>query len=171
MQFLFVGSGFCLRLPSDSSSRRTPLPSASDSTAKLAGVFTLDSIPCRARQQSPQRSGHSRGESFKGKLLMEFIALAVNQALQNHLKARKEFLSSRKRKNKDAIPGRNLSCSRSIRSEEPEMQGIRECDPAFRADQIGQRRLQAGRIRVPEEAGTDRMTTTPVVRIKRGKSR
>ena len=27
MRFLFVGPGFCLRLPSDSASRRTPLPS------------------------------------------------------------------------------------------------------------------------------------------------
>ena len=53
-------------------------------------------------------------ECFKGKLLMEFIALAVNQALQNHFKARKEFLSSKKRKNKDAIPGRNLSPAHAL---------------------------------------------------------
>jgi|GEM_PF-1286363 len=31
MRFLFIGPGFCLRLPSDSASRRTPLPSASGS--------------------------------------------------------------------------------------------------------------------------------------------
>lgn len=48
-------------------------------------------------------------ETFSGKMLLEFISLSLKQMLQNHLKARKEELSSRKRKNKDSIPGRNLS--------------------------------------------------------------
>lgn len=48
-------------------------------------------------------------EAFRGKLLLDIISIAVKQMLQNHLKARKEELSAEKRKNKDAIPGRNLS--------------------------------------------------------------
>ncbi len=53
-------------------------------------------------------------ESFAGKLLLDFISIAVKQMLQNHLKKRKEELSSRKRKNKDAIPGRNLSAHHAM---------------------------------------------------------
>ncbi len=48
-------------------------------------------------------------DTFRGKLLLELVSIAVKEMLQNHLKARKEELSSKKRKNKDAIPGRNLS--------------------------------------------------------------
>lgn len=48
-------------------------------------------------------------EAYSGKILIDFVALAVNQMLQNHIRERKEVLSSKKRKNKDNIPGRNLS--------------------------------------------------------------
>ena len=42
MQFLFVRPGFCLRLPSDSTSRWTPLPLANASYCQGAfGTFTL----------------------------------------------------------------------------------------------------------------------------------
>ena len=46
MKFLFVRPGFCLRLPSDSASRRTPLPLANASYCQGAfGTFTLKLSP------------------------------------------------------------------------------------------------------------------------------
>lgn len=53
-------------------------------------------------------------EAYSGKVLIDFAALAVNQMLQNHLKKRKAELSSKKRKNKDSIPGRNLSAPHAL---------------------------------------------------------
>ena len=53
-------------------------------------------------------------EAFRGKLLLDFISIVVKQMLQNHLKERKEILSARKRKNRDAIPGRNLSANHAM---------------------------------------------------------
>ncbi len=53
-------------------------------------------------------------EAFAGKLLLDFISIVVKQMLQNHLKQRKEELSARKRKKKDAIPGRNLSVNHAM---------------------------------------------------------
>lgn len=53
-------------------------------------------------------------KAYSGKVLIDFAALAVNQMLQNHLKKRKEELSSKKRKNKDNIPGRNLSAPHAL---------------------------------------------------------
>lgn len=53
-------------------------------------------------------------KAYSGKVLIDFAALAVNQLLQNHLKKRKEKLSSKKRKNKDNIPGRNLSAPHAL---------------------------------------------------------
>ncbi len=53
-------------------------------------------------------------EAFSGKILLDFATLSVNQMLQNHLKRRKEALSSKKRKHKDSIPGRNLSAPHAL---------------------------------------------------------
>lgn len=53
-------------------------------------------------------------ETFRGKLLLDFTVLAVGQMLQNHLKRRKEELSSRKKVKKDDIPGRDLSVSHAL---------------------------------------------------------
>src|SRR5699024_2140452 len=48
MQFLFVSSGFCLQLPSDSASRRTPLPLANSSYCQACSVLSPPSYsPCR----------------------------------------------------------------------------------------------------------------------------
>lgn len=48
-------------------------------------------------------------EVFRGKLLLEFMALAVNQSLQNRFRNRKAELSERKRKHKENIPAVNMS--------------------------------------------------------------
>src|SRR5699024_4086776 len=49
MQFLFVSSGFRLQLPSDSASRRTPLPSANSSYCQAcSGLSPPSYSPCRA---------------------------------------------------------------------------------------------------------------------------
>ena len=49
MQFLFVSSGFCLRLPSDSTSRWTPLPLANSSYYQACSGLSPPSYrPCRA---------------------------------------------------------------------------------------------------------------------------
>jgi hypothetical protein len=49
MRFLFIGSGLCLRLPSDSTSRWTPLPSASGSHCQAhSGLSPPSYRPCRA---------------------------------------------------------------------------------------------------------------------------
>src|SRR5699024_4178930 len=49
MQFLFVSSGFCLQLPSDSASRRTPLPLANSSYCQAcSGLSPPSYSPCRA---------------------------------------------------------------------------------------------------------------------------
>ena len=54
MKFLFVRPRFCLRLPSDSTSRWTPLPLANASYCQGAfGTFTLES--------SPMPGAHIRG--------------------------------------------------------------------------------------------------------------
>ena len=55
IQFLFVSSGFCLRLLSDSVSRRTPLPSANSSYCQVcSGLPPPSYSPCRAHNQNHQ---------------------------------------------------------------------------------------------------------------------
>jgi len=57
MQFLFVGSGFCLRLPSDSTSRWTPLPLANSSFClACSGLSPPSYRPCRAHNNKPHAS-------------------------------------------------------------------------------------------------------------------
>mgnify|MGYP007084608904 CR=1 FL=1 len=57
MRFLFVGPKVCLRLPSDSASRRTPLPLANASCYRArSGLSPLSCCPCRAHQYSPEHS-------------------------------------------------------------------------------------------------------------------
>ena len=52
MHFLFVGSGLCLRLPSDSTSRWTPLPLANSSYCQAcSGLAPPSYRPCRAHKQ------------------------------------------------------------------------------------------------------------------------
>ena len=54
MRFLFVGPRVCLRLPSDSTSRWTPLPSANSSHCKACNGLSPSSLrTCRAH---PKRS-------------------------------------------------------------------------------------------------------------------
>jgi hypothetical protein len=49
IQFLFVSSGLCLRLPSDSTSRWTPLPFANSSYCQVcSGLSPPSYSPCRA---------------------------------------------------------------------------------------------------------------------------
>src|SRR5699024_5252218 len=55
MQFLFVSSGFCLQLPSDSASRRTPLPLANSSYCQAcSGLSPPSYSPCRAHLKKSQ---------------------------------------------------------------------------------------------------------------------
>ena len=64
MKFLFVRPGFCLRLPSDSTSRWTPLPLANASYCQgTFGTFTLKS--------SPMPGAHKKG-SRKAPFLFPF---------------------------------------------------------------------------------------------------
>ncbi len=52
MRFLFIGSGLCRRLPSDSTSRWTPLPLASGSHCQAhSGLSPPSYRPCRAHHQ------------------------------------------------------------------------------------------------------------------------
>ena len=52
MRFLFVGPRVCLRLPSDSTSRWTPLPSANSSHCKACNGLSPSSLrTCRAHQK------------------------------------------------------------------------------------------------------------------------
>jgi hypothetical protein len=52
MRFLFIGPGLCLRLPSDSTSRWTPLPSANGSHCQAhSGLSPPSYRPCRAHQK------------------------------------------------------------------------------------------------------------------------
>ena len=56
MRFLFVGSGFCLRLPSDSTSRWTPLPLANSSCCQVCSGLSPPSYrTCRAHRQKGVR--------------------------------------------------------------------------------------------------------------------
>lgn len=49
IQFLFVSSGFCVRLPSDSTSQWTPLPFANSSYCQAcSGLSPPSYSPCRA---------------------------------------------------------------------------------------------------------------------------
>src|SRR5690625_446894 len=60
IQFLFVSSGFCLRLLSDSVSRRTPLPSANSSYCQVcSGLPPPSYSPCQAHNNKtvPPGSG------------------------------------------------------------------------------------------------------------------
>ena len=63
MKFLFVRPGFCLRLPSDSTSRWTPLPLANASYCQGAfGTFTLKLSPMSGAHKKPSRDN---GRAFK----------------------------------------------------------------------------------------------------------
>ena len=56
MRFLFIGPGFCLRLPSDSTSRWTPLPLANGSHCQAhSGLSPPSYCPCRAHWVCGQR--------------------------------------------------------------------------------------------------------------------
>ena len=53
MQFLFIRPKICRRLPSDSSSRRTPLPLANTSCCQVcSGLSPYSYRPCRAHQKN-----------------------------------------------------------------------------------------------------------------------
>ena len=55
MRFLFIGPGLCLRLPSDSTSRWTPLPSTNGSHCQAhSGLSPPSYHPCRAHKQKPR---------------------------------------------------------------------------------------------------------------------
>lgn len=57
IQFLFVSSGFCLRLPSDSTSRWTPLPLANSSYCQAcSGLSPPSYSPCRAHIKNTSRN-------------------------------------------------------------------------------------------------------------------
>lgn len=63
MQFVSLGSVLCLRLPSDSASRRTPLPLANGYCAlRRSGLSPYRQRPCRAHKQSPESLGLSGQE-------------------------------------------------------------------------------------------------------------
>ena len=49
-----------------------------------------------------------------GKWVVEFVAMAVRQSMQNAFKARKEAMASKKRKHKDSFPGRNMCVSHAL---------------------------------------------------------
>jgi hypothetical protein len=54
MRFVFLGSGFCLRLPSDPTSRWTPLPSASSFRHQdLQGTLTPKPLTMPGTRQQP----------------------------------------------------------------------------------------------------------------------
>ena len=58
MRFLFVGPRFCLRLPSDSTSRWTPLPLANSSHCNACSGLTPPSLcACRAHPSSTGFAG------------------------------------------------------------------------------------------------------------------
>jgi len=55
MRFLFIGPGFCLKLPSDSTSRWTPLLSANGSHCQAhSGLSPPSYCPCRAHPKTGQ---------------------------------------------------------------------------------------------------------------------
>ncbi|KIO64001.1 hypothetical protein B4064_1743 [Caldibacillus thermoamylovorans] len=65
IQFLFVSSGFCLRLPSDSTSRWTPLPLANSSYCQAcSGLSPPSYSPCRAHH----KEGLSKKSYFRFKI-------------------------------------------------------------------------------------------------------
>ena len=54
MQFLFIRPEICRRLPSDSSSRRTPLPLANNSYCQVcSGLSPYSYRPCQAHMKKP----------------------------------------------------------------------------------------------------------------------
>ena len=56
MRFVFLGSAFCLRLPSDPTSRRTPLPLANSFHHQdLQGTFTPKLLPMPGTHELPRR--------------------------------------------------------------------------------------------------------------------
>ncbi len=71
MRFLFIGSELCLQLPSDPTSRWTPLLSASSFRHQdLQGTLTPKPLPCRAHVMLPR--GKPRG----------ILSAALSQAAQ-----------------------------------------------------------------------------------------
>src|SRR5437762_3929866 len=69
IQFLFVSSGFCLRLPSDSTSRWIPLPLANSSYYQAYNGLSPPSYsPCRAHTEklsSTIQASEKETESLK----------------------------------------------------------------------------------------------------------
>ena len=60
MRFVFLGSGFCIRLPSDLASRQAPLPSANRFRHQdLQGTFTLKQLCMPGTRRHPR--AHARG--------------------------------------------------------------------------------------------------------------
>ena len=67
IQFLFIRPELCRRLPSDSSSRRTPLPLANTSYCQVcSGLSPYSYRPCRAHMKLPvASSGVSKYQPHK----------------------------------------------------------------------------------------------------------
>ena len=65
MWFLFIGATFCLRLPSDSASRQTPLACSYASPCRVRVDLNRQVIaPCRAHQQKARRGISTPGFRF-----------------------------------------------------------------------------------------------------------
>ena len=95
--FLFVSARFCLRLPSDSSSRWTPLLSANTSHCRAySGLSPPSYCPCRAYQQKiPESLPPS-----------EILLNSYIQTLKTNLKRLRQFLPEPKWQDCAAGPGR-----------------------------------------------------------------
>jgi len=58
MRFVFLGSEFCLGLPSDLASRQAPLPSASSFRHQgLQGTYTPEQLPMPGTREVPRPQG------------------------------------------------------------------------------------------------------------------
>ena len=65
IRFLFIGSGLCLRLPSDSTSQWTPLPLANGSHCQAhSGLSPPSYRPCRAHHKRKRPAVSSRALPF-----------------------------------------------------------------------------------------------------------
>ena len=73
MRFLFIRPEFCRRLPSDSSSRRTPLPLANDSYCQVHSGLTPPSYrPCRAHTKKALGDYSTRALRFNEKIILKY---------------------------------------------------------------------------------------------------